>query len=200
MKKLIILILAIGLSSCDDFLKENVRGIISPNNFYNSDPEAIQAANGLYVTFRSNIYRNWQGISAWQYFGTDEIMPSRIFGGLAAIMDYNLTETNYGNAYGMWQDLYRVVGDANSVIANLSDNDRVSVAIRDRSLGEAYFLRAFIHFYLANLFGDIPYIDTVDYRVNSKISRLETNQVYQKMIDDLTSTTSKISNESPSLN
>jgi hypothetical protein len=37
-------------------------------------------------------------------------MPSRILRIEAAIMGHNLTETNYGNAYGMWQDLYRVVG------------------------------------------------------------------------------------------
>ncbi len=53
MKKLLILFLALNLTSCEDFLSENVRGIISPNNFYNSDQEAIQAANGLYLGFRT---------------------------------------------------------------------------------------------------------------------------------------------------
>ena len=38
---------------------------------------------------------------------------------------------------------------------------------------------------MVNLFGDIPYIDTTDYRINSKISRLETHLVYEKLVDDL---------------
>jgi|GEM_PF-1521135 hypothetical protein len=70
------------------------------------------------------------------------MMPNRIFGGLAPIMDYNLTETNYANAYGIWTNLYGVVGDANSVIANMQDNEKLSPAIRNQVLGEAYFLRA----------------------------------------------------------
>jgi hypothetical protein len=186
MKKLIILFLAISLSSCDDFLKENVRGIISPNNFYNSDPEAIQAANGLYVTYREDIYRNWQGISAWQYFGTDEIMPSRLFGGLAAIMDYNLTETNYGNAYGMWQDLYRVVGDANSVIANLQDNDNISTSVKERSLGEAYFLRALAYHNLTSVWGDVPfYTDELSLAEVGELGRTDKSQIRTSMIADL---------------
>jgi hypothetical protein len=186
MKKLIILFLVIGLTSCDDFLKENVRGIISPNNFYNSDPEAIQAANGLYVTYRENVYRNWQGISAWQYFGTDEIMPSRIFGGLAAIMDYNLTETNYGNAYGMWQDLYRVVGDANSVILNLQDNVKISEAVKNRSLGEAYFLRALAYHNLTSIWGDVPfYTEDLTLAEVGELGRMDKSQIRTAMIADL---------------
>jgi hypothetical protein len=47
MKKLIILFLALSLSSCDDFLKENVLRNYLTSIIYNSDPEAIQAANGL---------------------------------------------------------------------------------------------------------------------------------------------------------
>ncbi|SOE20776.1 Starch-binding associating with outer membrane [Spirosomataceae bacterium TFI 002] len=186
MKKLIILFLAIGLSSCDDFLKENVRGIISPNNFYNSDPEAIQAANGLYVTYREDVYRNWAGITTWQFFGTDEIMPSRIFGGLAAVMDYNLTETNYANAYGMWQDLYRVVGDANSVIANLKDNDKISIAVKDRSMGEAYFLRALAYHNLTSIWGDVPfYTEELTLAEVGVLGRTDKSQIRTAMIEDL---------------
>lgn len=186
MKKLIILFLAFSLTSCDDFLQENVRGIISPNNFYNSDPEAIQAANGLYVTYRDFIYRNWQGVSAWQYFGTDEIMPSRIFGGLAAIMDYNLTETNYGNTYQLWRDFYRVVGDANSVIANLTDNESISQAVKNRSLGEAYFLRALAYHNMTSIWGDVPfYTDELTLAEVGELGRTDKTQIRQAMIADL---------------
>ena len=100
MKKLIIVFALIGFAGCDEFLEEDVRGIISPDNFYNSDTEAIQAANGLYDAFQStHLYGQWQGINNFTYFGADIIAPSRVFGGNAAITDYILTETNYANAY-----------------------------------------------------------------------------------------------------
>ena len=79
MKKLIILLLLAVSAGCDEFLEEDVRGIISPDNFYNSDTEAIQAANGLYDSFQSNnLYGQWQGINNFTYFGADVIAPSRV--------------------------------------------------------------------------------------------------------------------------
>jgi starch-binding outer membrane protein, SusD/RagB family len=52
-------------------------------------------------------------------------------------------------------------------------------------MGEALFLRAFIHFYLVNLFGDVPLIKTSDYRTNTNVSRTPVAQVYDGIITDL---------------
>lgn len=188
MKKYILLcFLTVGLTSCDDFLSENVRGIISPNNFYNSDQEAIQAANGLYAGFRTgDLYRGWQGISAWTFFGSDEMMPSRIFGGLAPIMDYNLTETNYGNAYGVWRDLYGIVGDANSVLANVQDNDKLSDNIKNQTLGEAYFMRALAYYHLTALWGDVPFfLEELPLDEVSVLGRDDAAKIRTQMVADL---------------
>lgn len=187
MKKLLILFLALSLSSCEDFLSENVRGIISPANFYNSDQEAIQAANGLYLGFRTgNLYQGWNGLTTFMFFGSDEMMPSRIFGGLAPIMDYNLTETNYANAYGIWANLYGVVGDANSVIANVQDNERLSPAIRNQVLGEAYFLRGLAYYHLTSLWGDVPfYLEELSLEEVGTLGRSPVEQIRTQMVADL---------------
>ncbi|MCR9063488.1 MAG: RagB/SusD family nutrient uptake outer membrane protein [Cytophagales bacterium] len=187
MKKIFILLAALSLSSCDDFLAENVRGVISPANFYNSDQEAIQAANGLYQGFRAkNLYGGWQGISAWTFFGSDEMMPSRIFGGLAPIMDYNLTETNYGNAYIVWRDLFAIVGDANSVIANVESNEKLSEAIRNQTVGEAYFLRALAYYHLTALWGDVPFFtEELPLDEVSVLGRTDAAQIRTSLVADL---------------
>jgi starch-binding outer membrane protein, SusD/RagB family len=187
MKRLFLILVVLSLTSCEDFLSENVRGVISPNNFYNSDQEAIQAANGLYLGFRSgNLYQGWQGITAYTLFGSDELMPSRVFGGLSQIMDYNLTETNYGNAYGIWQDLYGVVGDANSVIANVQGNARISEPIQQQVLGEAYFLRALAYYHLTSLWGDVPfYTDELPLDKVSVLGRSSEKEIRTRMVADL---------------
>src|SRR5690606_10872384 len=41
------------------------------------------------------------------------------------------------------------------------------------------------HFYLVNLFGDIPYITGVDYRANTVVNRMDTAEVYAHIIEDL---------------
>ncbi|AWW00141.1 RagB/SusD family nutrient uptake outer membrane protein [Arcticibacterium luteifluviistationis] len=187
MRKIVVLLTVVFLSSCSGFLEENVRGIISPNNFYNSDQEAIQAANGIYLGMRANnLYGGWQGLTAFTIFGSDEAMPSRIFGGLGAIMDYNLTETNYGNAYTIWRDLYGVIGDANSVIANVDGNEKLTVPVQDKVIGEALFLRAMAYYHLTALWGDVPFF-TEDLPLDevAALGRASKEEIRTAMIADL---------------
>ena len=187
MKKLIILLLSIGLSGCDEFLEEDVRGIISPDNFYNSDVEAIQAVNGLYDGFQSNnLYGQWQGINNFTYFGADIIAPNRVFGGNSAITDYTLTETNYANAYAVWRELFRVVGDANSVIGNVQGNENLSDEIRNRVIGESLFMRAFAYYHLTVLWGDVPfYTDNLTLAEVAVLPRANLTTIRDAMIGDL---------------
>ena len=42
----VLLIVVSSFFSCDDFLEEDPRGILSTDNFYNNDREAILASNG----------------------------------------------------------------------------------------------------------------------------------------------------------
>ncbi|WP_459641085.1 RagB/SusD family nutrient uptake outer membrane protein, partial [Flavobacterium sp. CGRL2] len=51
--------------------------------------------------------------------------------------------------------------------------------------GEAFCIRGLLHFYLTQLFGDIPYIETTDYKLNSTVKRLPIDQVYIHIINDL---------------
>ncbi|MEO5649753.1 MAG: RagB/SusD family nutrient uptake outer membrane protein, partial [Ginsengibacter sp.] len=52
-------------------------------------------------------------------------------------------------------------------------------------VGEALFVRALIHFYLVNVFGDIPYIITTDYLQNRAVHRKPENEVYGLVKADL---------------
>ena len=133
-----------GLCACQDFLEEDTRGIINPNDFYASDEEAILAANGLYRGLTSGVRGNngrmygfWVGIQFWTIYGADEVGPNRQQGLVEPIQNYTLTESNYGNARDIWQSLYRTVGDANSVLANTADNPSLSDDIRNRGTGRS---------------------------------------------------------------
>ncbi|CAN5773274.1 RagB/SusD family nutrient uptake outer membrane protein [soil metagenome] len=150
----------LSFSGCDDFLKEEVRGIINPSNFYTSDAEAILAVNGIYSNLRQNgFHGNWQGIHTFTQIGADELESSRVFGGNEQIQAYTLTESNYSNARELWQRAYRLIGDANSVITNVKDNPKISRSVQTQVIGEALFLRSFAYYHLTNLWGDVPYYD-----------------------------------------
>lgn len=60
----------------------------------------------------------------------------------------------------MWNNLFKGIRQANLVIKNIDlVKDFPSQEIRDRSLGEAYFLRAFLYFELAKRWGGVPLFD-----------------------------------------
>lgn len=85
----------------------------------------------------------------------------------------------------LWSDPYKFINNANAVIEGLSHSTGVTDATKNELLGEAKFIRAFCHFYLVNLFGDVPVITTTDYRINAVASRIPKSQVYQQIISDL---------------
>lgn len=189
MKKILytIFIISLGsLSACEDFLQEEVRGIINPRNFYTSDEEAVLAVNGVYAGYRSVLYNDWNGIALWQIYGADEVGPNRQQGSVESVQNYTLSESNYGNARDVWQSLYRIIGDANSVIANTQENSNISSALQKRVIGEAIFLRGFAYYHLTNIWGAVPfYNEELPLSEVAVLGRTDAGIIRQNVINDL---------------
>ena len=86
----------------------------------------------------------------------------------------------------IWNSSYKMIGQANSVIAGLAQSTTLSPAIKSQLLGEAKISRALIYFYLVNLYGDVPLVLTTDWKASQAISRSSQGEVYAQMIKDLT--------------
>lgn len=52
-------------------------------------------------------------------------------------------------------------------------------------MGEALIVRAFCYFYLVNLYGDVPYLTTSSYQVNSQAPRTSSKEILINMVNDL---------------
>src|SRR5690606_22211588 len=76
----------------------------------------------------------------------------------------NLIATNVNVAL-TWNGSYNLIYATNAVKEGLENSTAISQNDKDRLLGEVLFLRAYIHFHLLNLFGEIPYVTTTDYTV-----------------------------------
>jgi hypothetical protein len=85
----------------------------------------------------------------------------------------------------LWSQLYKTIYKANAILEGLEANGKVTDARKLQYEGEARFIRAFCHFYLLNLFGEIPLVLTTDYNTNQTIGRTSTDQVYQQVVEDL---------------
>jgi len=84
-----------------------------------------------------------------------------------------------------WNSTYNQIYAANSVIEGVTANIKLSPENINQLQGEALFIRGLLHFYLTNLFGEIPYIKQTDYKINSVVGRMSTDEFYQNIIQDL---------------
>ncbi len=99
----------------------------------------------------------------------------------------------------LWNDSYSQLYAANSLIEGVLNSTVITGESYDRLIGEALFIRAYIHFYLTNLFGEIPYVTSTDYRLNKSISKLSQSQVYNRLLDDLTQSESLLPETYPTM-
>ncbi|BAV07366.1 RagB/SusD domain-containing protein [Filimonas lacunae] len=85
----------------------------------------------------------------------------------------------------MWTQPYYYIYNANACIEGLQAATGLTESLRKQLLGESYFLRAFYHFYLVNLYGDVPLITSTHYETTSLQPRAKTSQVYETIVSDL---------------
>lgn len=85
-----------------------------------------------------------------------------------------------------WVQCYAFIFNANVAINSLNMAGKLTPRVKEQLLGEMKFIRAFMYFYLVNLYGDVPLALSGDFTQNQQIGRTPKAQVYQQMIRDLT--------------
>lgn len=85
----------------------------------------------------------------------------------------------------LWDTSYHQIYASNAVFEGVEKSVNLLDTERNQLKGEALFVRALIHFYLANVFGDVPYITTTNYELNKKVTRIEVSEVYKRIKIDL---------------
>jgi hypothetical protein len=98
-----------------------------------------------------------------------------------ALLPANTSITDY------WNISYNQIYAANAVIEGAQLSAKLTVEEKDKLIGEALFIRALLHFYLTNLYGNIPYIMTTEYESNNVAKKIAVHEVYALTISDLES-------------
>ncbi|MBT1687109.1 RagB/SusD family nutrient uptake outer membrane protein [Dawidia soli] len=194
-----VLIVFIVTMSCDDFLKVDVeKSQITKDAVFSNPVTATSAVTGIYSdmyntlgSFASGSYRSVTGLCAMSggelnYYPDDAEY--------LAFEKYKVMPTNT-NVLSLWTSMYYAIYGANNVIEGLNKSSGLALDLKNQLLGEALFIRAFSYFYLVNLFGPVPIVNTTDYLSNSILSRNEVSDVYRFIISDLRLAQSLVSNE-----
>jgi len=156
MKKIYLLIpFLFAVMSCNDFLDETLEGTYSDATFYKTAAHAEIAITGVYNAASFNSTSN----ALW-VFG-DVVSDDAVKGGLAGdLSDVQFLEQfdySRSNEYlaRIWRQYYEGINRANFLLHFI---DRIEMKDERKAeiVGEAKFLRAWFHFNLVNIFGEIP--------------------------------------------
>lgn len=179
--------LSLQVLSCDDFVNVDVPRTELVNSAVFSDELTAEAAVvDLYRAVKDGFGSGSRtSISGLASLSSDELS----FFGTNVVSQYEqfnkntLTSTNIF-IDALWSDLYNTVYKANAILEGLSSSD-LAADIKGRLAGEAKFVRAFCYFYLVNLWGDVPLVTSTDYRINGRIERTPSQEVYGLIVSDL---------------
>ncbi|TCC88545.1 RagB/SusD family nutrient uptake outer membrane protein [Pedobacter frigiditerrae] len=188
---MVILTLAtlLSLSGCKKLLEiKTPSNQLESKNIYLDSVSAQATVNGLYTvmynttsggtvvtTTYGTFLTTCQGRSADEVYApastTDEFVNNSL------VPTTGLVNT-------VWVALYQTIYQANKVIEGM-EASALSPTLKRQLIGEAKFLRAYAHFHLVNLWGDVPLITTTEVSLTSIQGRNSTDVVYAQMIQDL---------------
>lgn len=181
MKKVIILIvLAISVSSCQKELQEVPKDFISKANFYKNEADAEAAITGTYSSLADNY-----GITYWLFL-VNHADYENGRGSQAPISDFSqiLDVANIGRASAIWSSFYQTINRANSVLDNVG-NINMDESVKTKILAEAHFLRALAYFDLVRGFGPVPVKTKESVDISEVASpRKPVDSVYDLIIED----------------
>jgi starch-binding outer membrane protein, SusD/RagB family len=171
--------------------------MITSSQVFSGDAQALSAMSDVYFNMSTQFY------SFSNCYMT-------VLGGLSAddlqLFDHtnapflqfqqdNLSFDNYNSATLVWAPAYNYIYGANAVIEGLQGFNGVSAALKTELTGEAEFVRAYCNFYLVNLFGDIPLVNSINYLKTGLLARTPAAQVYQAIIADLVDAQGKLAKD-----
>ena len=179
------------LSSCSDFLDVQKEGDPTTTLYFTNDDQAIDAVDALYAPIHQ------EGLFGremfWEQGGACDIVWGRT-------RNYNTLATfqytgEESPLKGTYERLMNIVSRSNWVVDQLlkKESSKALTNVEKRSLGEAYFMRAFSHFYVAYRYGTdkqgVPFTRYEDYPggYDNSIPKQQASVVdnYKLIIEDL---------------
>lgn len=179
----------LSLDSCKKLVEiDSPTTSISGKNVYNNDGTAAAVLTGIYTKMSSA-----SGITGSELtsvgcitgLSADELV---LYNGstnnqLIAYYKNSLTTVNVIDPF--WTGMYTKLFTVNSAIEGLAKSTSLTPSVKQYLLGESKFMRAFLYFYLVNLYGDVPLVLGTDYKVNNILPRATSTQVWKQIIEDL---------------
>lgn len=193
-------VLTIAFTGCEDYLQVDLPSSqLTADAVYEDTSTATAALLNVYANVRGTgmFSGTASGITAemglyadeLQYYGSPTYFAVNFYNNSLIASNSQITS--------WWSSAYAQIYAANAVIEGVQGSETLPEAVRQQLSGEAIFLRALLHFHLENLYGDIPYVTTTDYRINNVVPRMPSAQVYNRIASDLEEAITLLSEDYP---
>lgn len=176
------------LNSCDSFTETDMpTAELNTTAVFEEINTANSAMTSIFAKIRDNgmLTGKTNGMSREMGLYSDELTWYGNSAQSSANFFTNTIIPTHSTLATWWNNAYSQIYAANAVIEGVSASKKLKQEDKDRLIGEAKFVRAFIHFNLSELWGNVPYVTGTEYKFNSTIHKLPLQEVYSKIIEDL---------------
>jgi starch-binding outer membrane protein, SusD/RagB family len=174
-------------SACSkEYLDTKPNNSITTDNYYQTEGDAITAVNAAYNPLQG-LYNG----AAWQLLDIMSDDADKGGGGAndgAEVyqLDYFTLDANNPMISNYWAQCYQGIYRANLALSKIPGIPVMKEEVRNRCLGECYFLRGYYHYMLVRLYGDVPLVTSALTLAESlTLSRTNKDQVYTQIVADL---------------
>ncbi len=144
-------------ASCNDFLEQPPKDLLSSNGFYQTTAQANQGVLGIYADLRYLVEYEYNEMSEYR---SDNVWSGPTPNGQRDCSDISnfRAGSELGTFESAWDSWYKVIYDANTAISKLSGATFQNATVQAQLLNEAHFLRGWAYFELVRLFGNVPVV------------------------------------------
>lgn len=175
----------IGHTSCRKFVEvPDPVTQISADRIFEDSATAFALLSNIYTstfTFSSG------GLNSITYVGLLSADESDNYSSNLVIKQVSDNQLLASNSYAtaIWQSCYNTIYLCNIMLDGTKNNTKIEESKLKIMRGEALFFRAFCHLYLTSLYGNVPWVTSTDYRINTVIHQSKAQDVRKAVIEDL---------------
>lgn len=172
---------------CEDFLNETPKDTVNSANFYKTEADAIAAINAAYQPLQ------WPKLFNLRMWASDIMAGNSIVGAGGGsdgqetqdMANFVTTSDNSG-VLDLWRGPAPGILYCNVVLEKVPAIE-MDEALKNRTLGEAKFLRGLYYFILVRYFDDVPLILSPQYPGDDlRPARTSSDEIYAQIIKDFT--------------
>ncbi len=197
-KKIVFVLVIFACTQCsNDFLDKAPLDTINTSNYPSNAEELITLVNGAYQPLQ------WPKLYNLRMWTFDIMAGNSIVGaggGSDGVetqdMSNFVTTTDNAGVLDLWRGPWPGILMSN-IVLKVAPNLAIDNTIKNRSIGEAYFLRAHYYFILVRYFGDLPLITAPQSSDDDLYpARVSKDLIYKQIIADLEKAAELLPNKS----